>query len=116
MERISIENVVRTYNGKDGCACGCNGSYSLKTADDIAAANKASGWEANSLEDVRPRSVASAVRKCNAAIDEFGDLAKPSSNGAFEYSDRNTGVWFCRTSDFVSISRNGRNSTAYFVL
>ena len=36
MERISIENVVRTYNGKDGCACGCNGSYSLKTADDIA--------------------------------------------------------------------------------
>lgn len=114
MERISIENVVRTYNGKEGCACGCNGRYSIKTPDDIAAANKACGWEANSIEDVRPRSVASAVRKCNEAIDEFGALAKPTGRGTFEFNDRTTGVWFCRTDQFVSISRNGRNSTAYF--
>lgn len=114
MERISIENVVRTYNGKDGCACGCNGNYSLKRAEDIAAANKASGWEAHSLEDVRPRAVASAVRKCNEAIDEFGDLAQPSTTGALEFSKGD--VWFCRTATFVSISRNGRNSTAYFEL
>lgn len=112
MERISIENVVRTYNGKDGCACGCLGNYSLKSADDIEAANKGSGWAANSLEDVRPRAVAIAVRKCNDAIDEFGALATPTSTGALEYSKGD--VWFCRTETFVSISRNGRNTTAYF--
>lgn len=115
MEKISIEKVVRTYNGKEGCACGCLGRYSLKSASDIKAANEASGWDANSLEDVRPRAVATAVRKCNEAIEEFGDLAKPSPTAALEYSDRSTGVWFCRTSDFVSITRNGRNSTAYLV-
>ena len=113
MEKISIENVVRTYNGKEGCACGCLGRYSLKSASDIKQSNEASGWEASSLEDVRPRAVAAAVRACNEGIDEFGDLAKPTSTGALEYSDGD--VWFCRTSDFVSITRNGRNSTAYFV-
>ena len=53
MNHISIENVVRTYNGEVGCACGCLGSYSLKRAEDIEAANKASGWEANSIDDVQ---------------------------------------------------------------
>jgi hypothetical protein len=113
MERISIENVVRTYNGKEGCACGCLGRYSLKSASDIKAANQACGYEASDLSDVRPRAVATAVRKCNEAIEEFGDLAKPTSTGALEYSKDD--VWFCRTLDFVSITRNGRNSTAYFV-
>ncbi len=114
MQQVKIDDVVRSYNGKEGCACGCNGNYSLKSALDIAAANKASGWEANDIDDVRPRAVATAVRKCNAAIEEFGALATPSSPGALEYNDRRTGVWFCRTATFVSITRNGRNSTVYF--
>jgi hypothetical protein len=115
MEKISIDQVVRTYNGKEGCACGCLGRYSLKRAEDITAANAASGWEANDVSDVRPRAVASAVRTCNDAIDEFGGLAKDNGNGALEYYDRSRGIWFCRHPEFVSITRNGRNSTAYFV-
>lgn len=115
MEHISVDNVVRTYNGKEGCACGCLGRYSIKSSADIASANAASGWAAHDAGDVRPRAVATAVRKCNEAIDEFGHLAVPTKMDSVEYYDRSRGIWFCRNEQFVSITRNGRNSTAYFV-
>lgn len=115
INQVTVDKVVRSYNGKVGCACGCNGTYSLKSADDIAAANKACGWEANDESNVRPRAVAAAVRKINQAILEFGDLAKPSTSGnGLEYSKGD--VWFFACNDFISVDRNGRNSTVYFSL
>lgn len=113
MQQVKIENVVRSYNGRTGCACGCLGAYSLKSADDIGAANKASGWDAHDDRNVRPRAVAVAVRKCNEAIEEFGALAEPDQGGV---TYRKSGVWFHSCSQYVSIDRNGRTSTVYFSL
>lgn len=47
---IDINDVTNTYNGKDGCACGCGGSYAT-------------------LAD-RPKAVKSRVDRINAALND----------------------------------------------
>lgn len=37
-EQIKLEDVVKTYNGKPGCACGCRGQYTER--GEISAAVK----------------------------------------------------------------------------
>jgi hypothetical protein len=54
---IEIENVIKTYSGETGCACGCTGTYAYMSGYDP-------GYEVESNE----RTVKMRVRKINAAI------------------------------------------------
>lgn len=66
---INKSKVLRSYNGKSGCMCGCLGRYSLPAGADLAAANKATGWDAYDASDIRPRAISMAVNKLNNLID-----------------------------------------------
>lgn len=112
MQKITFEQASKSYNGRVGCMCGCNGSYKLKSADDIDAANKSTGYEAYGEEDVSPRSVKIAVRKCNEAIEQYADLAKPVP-GSDAVMYRGEGVCFMACDAYVSIERGERNTTVY---
>jgi hypothetical protein len=108
MKALTLENVIRTYNGRSGCMCGCNGKYSIHDANDIERLNKEAGWEAHDEDDVRPGSVKAAIRKLSAAVQAYGD--KVDARG--EYRDND--VWFFMSDEFVSIDHGDRTSTAYF--
>ena len=49
--KIDISNIVKVYNGKCGCMCGCNGKYSYND-----------GWT-QYLSDVNVRSVKIIAKK-----------------------------------------------------
>lgn len=111
---ITLDKVFRTYNGRSGCACGCNGRYSLHRAEDIEPANREAGWEANSAEDVRPMAVKRAIAKLNAAIEEYLPLAKPSTSGVKGLEYVGDDVWFFMCDEFAAIDQAGRATTVYF--
>ena len=111
MEKILFENVKKSYNGKSGCACGCNGTYTLPSHVSVEEGNKEVGYAAYDESDISDRRVKIALSKINKAIDEFGTLVDPKTN---EYYDRETGNWFCYSDSFVGIDINGRATTVYF--
>ena len=71
MNKIAFEDIKKSYNGKPGCMCGCNGNYAVASHFGIEAANKETGYEAYS--NCADRAVKIAVNKINAAI-EADDL------------------------------------------
>lgn len=112
MQKITFEQVRKTYNGRVGCACGCLGKYTLPSHASIEEANKETGYNAYSEEDVSDRRCKIALTKINKAIEEYGPMAKPNPRGGFEYSA--PGVWFCYSETFVGLDLNGRATTVYF--
>ncbi len=113
MQKISFNQVTKTYNGKSGCACGCNGNYTIPSHVSIEDANKEVGYNAYDAKDVSDRRAKIALTKINKAIDAYGDLAKLDTSGKYhEYSARD--VWFCYCDTFVGIDINGRATTVYF--
>ena len=69
---IKFENVFKSYNGKSGCMCGCNGKYRLPSHTSIEDANFNTGYNAYDQSDVSDRSVKIAVRKINDALNFVG--------------------------------------------
>ena len=114
MQKISFNQIRKTYNGKSGCACGCNGNYTIPSHVSIEDANAETGWNAYNAADVSDRRAKIALTKINKAIDEYGHLAKlDAHSGKYrEYSA--PGVWFCYSETFVGIDINGRATTVYF--
>ena len=113
MQKINFEQIRKTYNGKSGCACGCNGNYTLPGHASIEEANKETGWDAYDESNVSDRRAKIALTKINKAIDEYGQLAKLDSSGKYhEYSAHD--VWFCYCDEFVGIDIDGRATTVYF--
>lgn len=112
MQKITFEQVRKSYNGRTGCACGCNGDYTLPSHVSIEEANAQTGYNAYDESDVSDRRVKIALSKVNKAIDEFGSMAKPTSTGSMEYISND--VWFCYTDSFVAIDRGNRATTVYF--
>jgi hypothetical protein len=113
MEKIAFETVRKTYNGKSGCACGCNGKYTIPSHVTIAEANAEIGYNGYSDSDVSDRRCKIALNKINKAIEEYDHLTKLDASGTYnEYSA--DGVWFCRCDSFVGIDINGRATTVYF--
>jgi hypothetical protein len=55
---VNINGIVKTYSGKIGCMCGCNGKYSY-TAD--GAANHGPGYDVT--DSVNERSVKIIAKK-----------------------------------------------------
>ncbi len=104
----SIEQVTKSYNGRRGCMCGCLGTYSIQSADNIDDENKKCGWDAYSIENVRPRAVKLAYNRVKKAVEAYQD--KVSDKGTYRTDD----VWFCMKDEWISIEENGRNTTVYF--
>jgi len=69
---LDISKVVKVYNGKLGCMCGCNGKYSY-TAD--GAANYGPGYDVS--DKVNERSVRIITKKilANPNVQYEGDYA-----------------------------------------
>ncbi len=69
---VNINNIVKTYSGKIGCMCGCNGKYSY-TED--GAKNFGPGYDVS--DSVNERSVKIIAKKVlsnpNANFDESPD-------------------------------------------
>lgn len=117
MQKISFNQITKTYNGKSGCACGCNGNYTIPSHVSIEDANKEVGYNAYDAEDVSDRRCKIALTKINKAIDEYGHLVKYDDRGVAEYFGLNTDgnrVWFCYCNTFVAIDINDRATTVYF--
>ena len=113
MQKISFEQVHKTYNGRTGCACGCNGVYTIPSHVSIADANAETGYNAYDAKSVSDRRAKIALAKINKAIDEYGPLAKMTREGIYEYRELN--VWFCyHTNMFVAIDKGNRSTTVYF--
>jgi len=76
MELVKFENVKKSYNGRPGCMCGCNGTYTLPSHVSVKEANKATGWDAYNSDDVSDRRVKLALNKVNKALELWGELDK----------------------------------------
>jgi len=117
MQKITFDKVSKTYNGRSGCACGCNGKYTIPSHVSIEEANKATGWDAYDASDVSDRRAKMAMTKVNKAIDEYGSMAKMTREGVYEYYGLNgdaNRVWFCYSDSFVAINVGNRATTVYF--
>lgn len=106
MEKIRFEQVRKTYNGKSGCACGCNGEYTIPSHMVGKTDSSDGGWD-----HVSDRRAKIALGKINKAIDKFGPLAKQTPEGYFEYYE--SGVWFCYGKSIVAIDLGSRATTVY---
>jgi len=98
---IKFEDVFKSYNGKSGCMCGCNGTYKLPSADLIALGNENSGWDAYDASNVSPRSVKIAVSKINKA------LAAGSKDANIDYDVNDQPM-------FAYVDDGSRNTVVYF--
>lgn len=108
MSPITIEMVSRSYNGKSGCMCGCNGNYSLPSHVVIEAANLSLGYEGYDDTDVSDRRVKIAISKVNKA------LAYHSHELDDDGEYNGDGVSVGRNDDFAWIDQGGRNTVVYF--
>lgn len=111
MEKINFNQITKSYNGRVGCACGCNGSYTIPSHVSIEDANASVGYNAYGESDVSDRRVKIALTKINNAIDHYGPLAK-LVNDHYEYVSND--VWFCYADTFVAIDIGNRATTIYF--
>ena len=112
MQKITFEQVRKTYNGRTGCACGCLGRYTLPSHASIEEANAKTGYNAYGEDDVSDRRCKIALTKINKAIEQYGHLAEPNACGGVEYSA--PGIWFCYSESFVGLDMHGRATTVYF--
>jgi len=55
---IESEDVITTYNGEDGCACGCGGHYATLT----------SGYQSGYFMEADPRTAKRRLNKINKAL------------------------------------------------
>lgn len=117
MQKITFEQIKKTYNGRTGCACGCNGNYTLPSHISIEEANAQAGWDAYCDSDVSDRRAKIALSKVNKAIDKYGSLATLNDSGSYEYYGLNEDanrIWFCYSDSFVAINVGDRATTVYF--
>lgn len=107
LEQLDPAKVSRTYNGKTGCMCGCNGKYSYASTE---ARVKYAPSYVNDDEDVRPRAVAMACNKIRTFIEQHDD-GQLSAFAEGKPFDRPT---FYLSDNWVAVEENGRNTTVYF--
>lgn len=55
MQKLTFEQVFKSYNGRKGCACGCNGNYTLPSHVSLEASNKSVGWNVSKSFSMKQR-------------------------------------------------------------
>jgi len=104
---IKFEDVSKSYNGKSGCMCGCNGNYSIPSSTDIDAVNKEVGYIAYDKDNVSDRRVKIAVNKINKALTLQQDTLEGGRSciGGVSVGINDNHAW---------VNDNGRNTVVYF--
>lgn len=93
---IRRDDIMRTYSGKQGCACGCLGKYATASKH-LEAANADMGYDQS--DDVNDRSVKLTITKMIKLLKE------------------NDVSWFHADDEMIAINTKGRRSyTAYFAV
>tara|TARA_R110002072_G_scaffold272807_1_gene433005 strand:- start:365 stop:667 length:303 start_codon:yes stop_codon:yes gene_type:complete len=95
---INVDSVLKSYTGKVGCMCGCNGTYKVASKH-LDAAGVERGY-AYGDDEVSDRSVKMAVNKLNKLIDW-------DDEEAVDKHVEEWGAWFETAS--------GRNTVVYFI-
>lgn len=72
MFAIDFEKVVKTYQGKDGCACGCRGKYTYTTAGRAVTNATREADTQVPEEKVNDKRVAKIVRYINERYESAG--------------------------------------------
>lgn len=70
VQSLTVADILKSYSGKPGCACGCNGNYRV-TPESRKEADEDRGY-AHDDEDVNTRSVLQVLRKVQAHEAEAG--------------------------------------------
>jgi len=87
---IEFNKVVRSYNGRSGCMCGCRGTYSVPT--------HSTNEDERARSKVSDRSVKIAIKKINDAINwnDPKDVEKHvnEDHAYIDDGSRNTVVYF----------------------
>jgi hypothetical protein len=93
---VTINQVLKTYSGRPGCACGCNGKYAYRPETKEIGA-KERGYEVDA-DDIKPKSVAHTIKMVNSAI-----------KGEMEVD--------CLVFDreFISVEKGNKVWTVYFI-
>lgn len=68
MEQVKFEQVFKSYSGRVGCMCGCNGTYKIPSHTPIAEVNRDVGYNGYDENDVSDRSVRIAMNRINEVI------------------------------------------------
>ena len=91
---IKLENVMKSYTGKQGCMCGCRGNYKVASKH-LTQANESRGYDYEA-EDVSDRSVKMAVNKLNKLIDwNDPEAVAEHVNEDHAYFDTDNGRTIC---------------------
>ena len=116
LQKIDFAQVFKSYNGRSGCACGCNGDYSLPRHVSIADANKDIGYDGYDDSDVSDRRVKLCLKKINDAIDYYGPMSIKTDTAGIGvgYEYRKGDTWFFYCDHFVALDINGRANTIYY--
>lgn len=95
--KIDPKTIIKTYTGKIGCMCGCNGKYSYSSAHrDLGSTERGYGVKDSEVSD----------RAVNMMANRF------NKEGVFKADiDQDTG----RLSDYVYRDDGGRMKVIYFI-
>lgn len=116
---IKFEDVIKSYNGRRGCMCGCNGRYRLASHANIDEINRSVGYPLYDEDDVSDRAVRIAVNRINRNVDWEDPQAIAALQGKSVYKLRNGKVDDGRfeiliMDDCASIDVGDRTTAVYF--
>lgn len=109
VSKLKFENVVKTYNGKVGCACGCQGKYNLPCADLIERGNQYTGYSAYDLESVSERACKRRFTSVLKYIEFFKNVENLGSDVNIGGEVNDDGEY-----ELIWADVNGRATTIYF--
>ncbi len=76
MTKPDFNKVIKVYNGKSGCMCGCNGNWGTSVVNQFAAAKDCGyAYSADQINDKRVKMIMTKVfNSPDVKIDQFGDM------------------------------------------
>lgn len=83
--QVKCEAVLNAYSGKEGCMCGCLGSY-VYPSDKVEAASKSRGYPVRP-EEVNDRTVKARVNRLNKMV-ASGDYDELDANEQYVYASK----------------------------
>ncbi|AGH56794.1 hypothetical protein Phi19:2_gp010 [Cellulophaga phage phi19:2] len=97
LKNIETQNVTTSYSGKQGCACGCNGSYKYSSAyQELSGAKRGYAIHEDEVSDLAIKRATNFFNKNQIAEVDL------CSNGNGKYND------------YAFIKTNDRIKTIYF--
>jgi hypothetical protein len=103
---LQPQNVLKVYNGKRGCMCGCNGNYKVTLAC-LEEASNDRGYAYDAEEDVSDRAVAMACTRMRNYITARSDEELQAAINKKELS-------ISPDAQYVCVDTDTRTNAVYF--